>query len=306
MSDQQDKCYQGSVLVIGLGLIGGSLAKGLKKKAFCESVLGYDQLQETMEKAVDLQVIDGFSSSLADVVQKADIIVIATPVLASLGVLKAIKPHLKPGVIISDVGSVKGIFVENVNRVFQDVSVRCVPAHPIAGAEMSGVEAANHDLFLHHRLILTPYDSEDKQALQLIRQMWECVGAQVDEMNVNLHDEVLARTSHLPHLLAFSLVSSLAEEKHNVDVFEYAAGGFRDFTRIAESDPHMWHDIFLANKLAVLEALDLFKDRLNEIEEALKGDQGDYLLHQFKTAQHARRRFSQIVKKRASMINEKK
>ena len=293
-----DKIFKGSVLVIGLGLIGGSVAKGLKDNHFATRIMGFDLSNQTIKTAVSMGVIDEGVSCLKEASQQADLIIVATPVLSVLAVMKSIAPYVKKEAILTDVGSVKGVFVKAYYAVFgqdKEYRVRCVPAHPIAGAESSGVESADARLFEHHRLILTPLDNHDDEAVSIVTALWVSLGADVVDMDVNVHDDVLARTSHLPHLLAFSLVSSLANEDKNVDIFEFAAGGFRDFTRIAESDPQMWHDIFLANKESVLDALHVFQQNLKSIEKAIESENSEVLLNQFSTAQRARRHFSALI-----------
>jgi prephenate dehydrogenase len=243
------------VAFIGLGLIGSSLARVLRAKGLVRRIVASTRSQSTLDQALTLGVIDAGFASPVDAVIDADLIVLAMPVGATEAVLRAIKDSIKPDAIITDVGSTKGNVLQAAINVFgSNLPSGFVPAHPIAGAEKSGVMAGKVDLFRHHKVIVTPLESTSEVALNKITQMWKAAGADVLSMTVADHDEILAHTSHLPHLLAFNLVEQLASRSDNLDIFRFAAGGFRDFTRIAASDPQMWHDIFLANKKAILAA----------------------------------------------------
>lgn len=281
--------------VIGLGLIGGSLSKALRTSGFVEKTVGYTPRFNDARLGVELGVIHEAAESIAEAVTNADVVVIAVPVKAFEDVLQQVKPFLREGAVLTDVGSVKGTFIKAVEAVFGDVPPTVVPGHPIAGSEKSGVTAANEALFTQHKVILTPLDNTDHDALALIRAMWESCGATVLEMGVQHHDEVLAATSHLPHLIAFSLVDTLAGEEDNQDIFRYAAGGFRDFTRIAASDPVMWHDIFLANSDATLKVLDHFTQDLATLRRAIETRDSQTLLGVFTRARAAREHFTKIL-----------
>lgn len=281
--------------VIGLGLIGGSLAKALRLSGFAEQVVGYDQRAGDACKGLELGVVDLAAESLQDAVQGAEVVVLAVPVRAVESVLAEIRPYLDEKVIITDVGSVKGCFVDSVRKVYGKVPATVVPGHPIAGSEKSGVLAANEELFRKHKVILTPLPNTDAKAEALITRMWQSTGAEVLRMSVEHHDEVLAATSHLPHLIAFSLVDTLAGEGDNKEIFRYAAGGFRDFTRIAASDPVMWHDIFLTNRDATLRVLDHFSQGLQSVREAIERGDGEMLLGVFTRAKAAREHFNKIL-----------
>lgn len=217
------------------------------------------------------------------------------PVKATESVLLAIKPYLNPKTVITDVGSTKGSVVMAANAVFGRVPSHFIPGHPIAGSEKSGVTAADEKLFAKHKIILTPLPDSDKKATSLIARMWLCTGAEVLQMDVARHDEVLAATSHLPHLLAFSLVDTLAKEQDNTEIFRYAAGGFRDFTRIAASDPTMWHDVCIANKQEILNQIDNFTDGLATLRQAIVADDSQSMLGIFTRAKSARERFSKML-----------
>jgi len=284
-----------TLAVIGLGLIGGSLTKAARESGFAQRTIGYSLNFSEAELGVELGVVDYAAATIEDAVKLADIVVLAVPVKAFESVLYEIKPFLKAGAVITDVGSVKGCFLEAVNCVFGCVPDFVVPGHPIAGSEKSGVIAADASLYKCHKVILTPLLNTKTEALALVRKMWESCGAVVLEMTVEHHDEVLAATSHLPHLIAFSLVDTLAGEEANQEIFRYAAGGFRDFTRIAASDPVMWHDIFLANQDALLTVLDRFNDDLGSLRQAIEQRDSQRLLGVFTRAKAAREHFTKIL-----------
>ncbi len=284
-----------TVAVIGLGLIGGSLTKALKQCGFARQTIGYTPRINDARLGVELGVVDKAAATIEEAVSDADVVVIAVPVRAFESVLAELRPFLKAEAILTDVGSVKGGFVDAVKEVFGSVPANVVPGHPIAGSEKSGVTAADSNLFQQHKVILTPLAHTDPQALNCIRDMWKACGAQVLEMEVGHHDEVLAATSHLPHLIAFSLVDTLAGEEDNQDIFRYAAGGFRDFTRIAASDPVMWHDILLANRDATLKVLSHFVDDLDKLRLAIETGDSQTLLGVFTRARAAREHFSKIL-----------
>ncbi|AGI25289.1 bifunctional cyclohexadienyl dehydrogenase/ 3-phosphoshikimate 1-carboxyvinyltransferase [Pseudomonas sp. ATCC 13867] len=284
---------------MGLGLIGGSFAKGIREKGLFEEVVGVDRDPQTRRLAVELGVVDRCEESLAAGCREADVIQLAVPILAMEKVLGELATLDIDNAILTDVGSAKGNVVRAAKAVFGGMPARFVPGHPIAGSEQSGVEAANAKLFRRHKVILTPLDNADADAIQCVESLWRELGADVEQMAVEHHDEVLAATSHLPHLLAFTLVDSLAKRSENLEIFRYAAGGFRDFTRIAGSDPVMWHDIFLANREAVLRILDVFRDDLDDLREAVDQGDGQQLMGVFTRARVAREHFSKILARRA-------
>lgn len=290
------------LVIVGLGLIGASLAKAVKHSGIYRHVAGVDTDPDTCRQALELGLVDSAGSDLLAAAEQADILVLSVPVLASEQILRQLAgARLADKLVITDVGSVKGSFVEAARRVFGQLPPTLVPGHPIAGSERSGVGAADAQLFRHHKVILTPHADGCEQALQQIIKLWQAAGAEVECMDVEEHDLVLAATSHLPHLLAFGLVDSLAKRSENLEIFRYAAGGFRDFTRIAASDPVMWHDIFLANKQAVLEQLDTLNQDLAVLRQAIADGDGHYLLGVFTRAQAAREHFNVILAQRAYM-----
>ncbi|MGZ0783858.1 bifunctional prephenate dehydrogenase/3-phosphoshikimate 1-carboxyvinyltransferase [Pseudomonas saponiphila] len=289
----------GRLVVIGLGLIGGSFAKGLRESGVCREVVGVDLDPQSRQLAVELGVVDRCEEDLALACQGADVIQLAVPILAMEKLLALLARMDLGQAVLTDVGSAKGNVVRAAQEAFAGMPARFVPGHPIAGSEQSGVEASNAQLFRRHKVILTPLEQTDPDALELVDRLWRELGADVEHMQVERHDEVLAATSHLPHLLAFGLVDSLAKRSENLDIFRYAAGGFRDFTRIAGSDPVMWHDIFLANREAVLRTLDTFRNDLDALRDAVDAGDGHQLLGVFTRARVAREHFGKILARRA-------
>ncbi|MFI8383565.1 bifunctional prephenate dehydrogenase/3-phosphoshikimate 1-carboxyvinyltransferase [Pseudomonas sp. NPDC079086] len=289
----------GRLVVVGLGLIGGSFAKGLRERHLFREVIGVDLDSESRRLAVELGVVDRCEVDLLAACHGADVIQLAVPILAMEKLLSELAKLDLGTAVLTDVGSAKGSVVRAARLAFTGKAVRFVPGHPIAGSEQSGVEASNAQLFRRHKVILTPCEQSDDAALALVDALWRELGADVEHMEVEHHDQVLAATSHLPHLLAFTLVDSLAKRSENLEIFRYAAGGFRDFTRIAGSDPVMWHDIFLANREAVLRTLDVFRDDLDALRDAVDAGDGHQLLGVFTRARVAREHFGKILARRA-------
>lgn len=289
----------GRLVVIGLGLIGGSFAKGLRAKGLFREVVGVDLDPQSRRLAVENGVVDRCEHDLAVACQGAAVIQLAVPIIAMERLLADLARLDLGQAVLTDVGSAKGNVVAAARQAFGADLPRFVPGHPIAGSERSGVEAANGELFRRHKVILTPLAETDAEALSRVDRLWRELGADVEHMDVTHHDQVLAATSHLPHLLAFGLVDSLAKRSENLEIFRYAAGGFRDFTRIAGSDPVMWHDIFLANREAVLQNLDAFRDDLDALRAAVDAGDGHHLLGVFTRARVAREHFGKILARRA-------
>jgi len=284
-----------NVVIVGLGLIGGSLARALRKSGFSQRFIGYGHRLPSLQLGVELGVIDEFTLDLDEAIALADILVIATPTLVASTLLEEILPRLE-GLedipVITDVASVKGSLLRTAESVCDTLPASLVLAHPIAGSERSGVSASNEDLFVDHRVIVTPQEHNDDAAVEVVRRMWESTGAQVIDMSVDHHDAVLAATSHLPHVLAYALVDALAQSEETQEIFRFAAGGFRDFTRIASSDPLMWKDIALANSSALLDAIDLFNMKLNQLRDSVAQGDSDQLLETFTRAKEARDKFA--------------
>jgi len=291
------------IAILAVGLIGGSLAMAVKANGFAREVIGWGRRESSLETAKKLGVIDSYSLDLSEAVSGADIIVIATPTLIAEEVLQQLAGIVGPDTVITDAASVKGNLLSAAKNAFGKVPANLVLGHPIAGSEKSGVTAAKVDLYKNHRVILTPTEETCQQAKTLVTSMWKSTGAEVVSMPVAEHDEILAATSHLPHILAYTLVDALAghsdtsssENVHNI--FRFAAGGFRDFTRIASSDPKMWHDISLANRDALLRMIDIFSHGLADLREAIAGENSEAIFSSFERAKAARDEFSDILAK---------
>ena len=278
-------------------MIGGSFAKALKDKGLA-TLYGVDRRKGELALGVSTGVIDYPAELTAEFVAKMDVIMLATPVRAMASVLTQLQPLLSATTLVTDAGSTKGSVVAAAREVFGEVPRNFIPGHPIAGAEKSGVLAANPKLFENHMAIVTPLVDSDPLLLDRLHQLWSAVGAEVVSMDVNHHDHVLASSSHLPHLLAYTLVDALANSERSQDVFKFAAGGFRDFTRIASSDPVMWRDVFLANKEATLATLDQFTDRLADMRKAIDEGDGATMFGVFTRAKSARDHFLRLLEQR--------
>ena len=277
--------------VVGLGLIGGSLARALREAGAVSSISGFDTDSEQVRLAKELGVIDFGTGSAADAVRGADVAVIAVPVLATAAALAACKPGLRDETIVTDVGSTKQSVLDAATQVFGEVPPRFVAAHPIAGTEKSGVAHSLASLFRGHRLILTPHAQQDDAALRQVEALWQATGARIVRMDAARHDAIFAATSHLPHLLAFSFVEMLTRiEGADTDIFPNAGGGFRDFTRIASSSPRMWHDILRANARPVASLLRRQIVELQGLHDMIERGEWDALREVFERARAARER----------------
>jgi prephenate dehydrogenase len=279
------------VVIIGLGLIGGSLARALVAVG-CEcEIVGVGRDAAVLQQAIEDGSITGFTTDAQTGCSEADLVVIAVPVLAVAGILREIAPVLSPHTIITDVASVKHSVVAAAREVFGKVPANFVPGHPIAGSEQSGYMAAKAELFQGRKVILTPLENTAPDAVAIVQSLWQLTGAEVLTMSVEHHDEVLAATSHLPHLLAFALVDTLSQQGESEEIFRYAAGGFRDFTRIASSDPVMWRDIFVTNGAATVKILDKYVADLQTLRTALLAGDAELLHTIFKRARQSRAAF---------------
>lgn len=283
--------------LIGVGLIGGSLSLALKEKGLVGTIVGFDTDSRNLSQALELGVIDLAADTVDQAVAGADWVVIATPVGALGRVFAELKPHWRDDWTVSDTGSTKLDVVEAASRILGDVPVNFVPGHPIAGAELSGAGAAHADLFERKRVILTPVERTDRNVLHKVEQCWLAIGALVSEMAPAHHDEVLAATSHLPHVLAFVLTEMLGRKDEQQEIFQYAAGGFRDFTRIASSDPRMWLDICLANRQQLLPLLEEYREALRIAGQLIQSEKAEELLALFSDARNARQRFLDQLEK---------
>ncbi|MCU7892410.1 MAG: prephenate dehydrogenase/arogenate dehydrogenase family protein [Candidatus Thiodiazotropha sp. (ex Ustalcina ferruginea)] len=277
--------------IIGVGLIGGSVAMALKEEGVVKEVVGCGRGRANLEKAQARGVIDHFTHDVGEAVKGADMVLLAVPLGAMRDTLHAMRGELADNAVVTDAGSVKSSVVDDVKAVFQKIPDFYVPGHPIAGTERSGVEAAFAELYRNRRVILTPLPETNADALNRVDKMWRQCGAEVTHMSVDHHDEVLAATSHLPHMLAFTLVDSLARMKENDEIFRFAAGGFRDFTRIASSNPVMWRDICVANQKSLNGMLTRFANELHELAALLQSGDEEGLLEVFERAKQARDRY---------------
>ncbi|MBT3093500.1 MAG: prephenate dehydrogenase/arogenate dehydrogenase family protein [Candidatus Thiodiazotropha endolucinida] len=283
--------------IIGVGLIGGSAALALKEEGVVKEVVGCGRGEANLIKAQSLGVIDHYTHDVGAAVKGADMVLLSVPLGAMRDTLSGMRGQLADHTVVTDAGSVKCSVVNDVKAVFGEIPGFFVPGHPIAGTERSGAEAAFAELYRNRRVILTPLQETDKDALLRVERMWQQCGADVVQMTVEHHDEVLAATSHLPHMLAFTLVDSLARMKENDEIFRFAAGGFRDFTRIASSNPVMWRDICIANQGYLNEMLTRFAGELHELAALLQSGDETGLLEIFQRAKKARDRYVDGVNK---------
>jgi prephenate dehydrogenase len=274
------------ITIIGVGLIGGSLALALKERNLAKAVFGYGRDQTRLEEAQKSNVIDAFSTNIKEAIDEANIIVIATPVGTFKDILHQIEPLISSNVIITDVGSTKSDIVNIVNDVLRDKSSYFIPAHPIAGKERSGFEVSDSKLYDGKKVIITPQETNSPESIDVIDQMWKNVGADVDFMSAESHDNLLGMTSHLPHMLAFSLVNYLVDQNPNASI--YAGGGFKDFSRIASGDAIMWRDICLQNKNQIMNHLKGYQSTLDDLLEAINDEDSEKLGQLFTTAKKTR------------------
>ncbi len=280
--------YIDRLAVVGVGLIGGSLALALKKAGAVGHVVGIGRALPNLETALKLGVVDSYTQDLAKGVADADVIFLATPVQALGAAAKQAMPHLKAGAIITDGGSVKQAVIDAIEPYLRD-DVHFVPGHPIAGTENSGAEAAFATLYCDRRCILTPTVKTKAEALDRIQRMWQLVGSRVVVMDVEKHDRVLAAISHLPHMVAYALVNAVGSyDRYNENILEYSAGGFRDFTRIASSDPTMWRDIAMTNREALIEMMEQFETFFAELKEDVAIGSGERLFEFFRRSKESR------------------
>ena len=281
----------GRLAVIGVGLIGGSLARALRAAGKVDEIVGCGRGKANLEEAVALGVIDRYSHDVAETVRDADVVFLAVPLGAMHAAFAAMRETLPEHAVITDGGSAKGSVVADCREAAPELLGRFVPGHPIAGTENNGVAASFAELYQNRRVILTPLEENDASQVARVRKMWEACGAEVTAMPVEHHDEVLAATSHLPHMLAFGLVDMLARMKENDEIFRYAAGGFRDFTRIASSNPVMWRDICIANREALSPMLAAYAEEMTALADSIAAADADQLLAIFERAKAARDRF---------------
>ena len=281
--------------IIGVGLIGGSLALALKKAGYCKTIVGCSRDEAHLQRALELGVIDSYELDQKQAVEGADVVLFAVPIRAMGGILSNVIDVLDEKTIITDAGSAKGSVINAVKEAYGGVlPANFVAGHPIAGREKSSVEAAISDLYNDQKVVLTPTEETSENAINIVTNMWQATGAIVETLPVKHHDDVLAATSHLPHVLAFTFVNSLSKSEYKDEVFDYAAGGFESFSRTASSDSVMWRDICLENKTAILEALDVYQEHLAKIKEAISDSNAEEIESLFVQAKTTRDR---IIKK---------
>lgn len=278
------------VCILGLGLIGGSIGLAIKRSNISNQITGYARSNSTLERAIELGLVDSVKDNLKDAVNNSDLVILATPLSTFRELVEEMSPFLKKGCIITDTGSAKLTVIEDLKDILPN-GVEFVPGHPIAGTEESGPDAGFAELFDNRWCILTPTEDNSSNAVDLVKGFWESIGSKVEIMDPMHHDKVLAITSHIPHLIAFNIVGT-ANNLANVtekEVVKYSAGGFRDFTRIAASDPKMWSDIFTYNSDAVLEMLDLFSNDLAKLKAAVIKKDSDLLFSNFEKTREVRK-----------------
>ncbi|WP_372522775.1 prephenate dehydrogenase [Sulfuricaulis sp.] len=274
--------------IVGIGMIGGSLARALRVAGYAHEIVGYGRSVGNLQQAVELGVIDRAEVSLTDAVRHVDMVVLAVPVSCMAEILGEVGPALADQAVVTDVGSVKGSVIAAARGALGKRFARFVPGHPLAGTEQSGVTASQADLFQGRRVILSPEPETDAAATASVRAMWEAAGAEVTMCSAVDHDRILAVSSHLPHMLAYCLMDMVVRHDDHREILECAAGGFRDVTRIAGSDPVMWRDICLANRDALLAALRQYHDDLGALATAIEKGDGKWLCETFTRARHTR------------------
>tara|TARA_B100001057_G_scaffold74929_1_gene69529 strand:- start:2894 stop:3853 length:960 start_codon:yes stop_codon:yes gene_type:complete len=277
------------ISIIGLGLIGSSLALALKKKKIANKVIGYARSSTTRRAAKKLNLVDKVANTLVNSVKGSDLIVICTPLSTYVKISKEILPHLEMDAIVTDVGSAKVSSISEVSKYF-DKSNQFIPAHPIAGTEQSGPYAGFPELFINRWCIITPLKNNKSSSVSRIKSLWKLLGSKVEVMSPERHDRLMAITSHLPHLISYNIVSTAAdlESVSKQEIIKYSASGFRDFTRLASSDPVMWRDIFLKNKDAVLEMIGRFSEDLSALQKAVRWGDGKSLYKIFSKTRKVR------------------
>jgi cyclohexadieny/prephenate dehydrogenase len=290
MPDQDSKIIFKTIALIGIGLIGSSIARAAKRDGLVEHISVSARSQESLDKAVELGIADSVTLDQAEAVKDADLVIICSPIGAYPAIIEAVAPGLKPGAIVSDVGSVKQAVIRDLGPHIPE-GVHLVPAHPVAGTEHSGPEAGFPELFEDRWCIITPPPGTDEKSVDLVTQFWQALGSNIEIMEPEHHDLVMAMTSHLPHLIAYTIVGTATDLEKSLtnEVIKFSAGGFRDFTRIAASDPTMWRDVFLNNRDAVLEMLQRFSEDITALQRAIRWGEGETLHDLFSRTQEVRR-----------------
>ena len=288
-----------TLAVYGVGLIGGSLAIRLKNERAVGRIIGVGRSQANLDKALELGAIDEIEQDAVVAAEKADVIVLATPVHTILSLLETIRPAINDTKIITDVGSVKSEIVWSAKEVLGDMFCRFVAGHPVAGKEKSGIDAADDHLYDNHKVILTPMEQTDQKACDIIESMWQLTGATVRRMGVEDHDRVLSVTSHLPHMLSYVMMDFLSTSQDKEKCYEMAAGGFYDFTRTASSDPEMWRDISIMNAPRLLRDLQEYQRQLSVLSGMIENQDHQAIENLFRSAKQARSLVTENRKKSA-------
>jgi prephenate dehydrogenase len=278
------------VSIMGVGLLGASLSLAMRHKGLCKTITGCGRSEANLKRAVNAGIIDDYSLDAASAVGSADLVVLCAPVGAFAKIASDMKPALKKGAVVTDVGSVKGRLVGDI-EAFMPEGVHFIGSHPIAGGDKSGIDEARQDLFAGARCIVTPTALSDRAALEAVTSLWKTVGGRVEVMDPFLHDEIFALVSHLPHLVAYTLVNTV--DSIDPDRIEYGGGGLRDCTRIAMSSPELWRDIAVFNRDNLLKAIDVFRDNLDVITKCVEDNNWEWLEKEFRRAQKLRRRMKQ-------------
>ncbi len=274
--------------IIGVGLIGGSVAAALRRSGKVRSIVGVGRGRANIERALELRVIDEACEDVSEAVKSADIVLLAVPVQQNDRVLSRLAASVGAPTLITDTGSTKTDFVAAARRLLPTQLSRVIPAHPIAGAELTGVDAARADLFVGRNVVLTPLPENDAGAIDRVEALWKACGARVERMSCDHHDQVFSTVSHLPHMLAYTLVHMVATRRDAGELFSFAASGFRDFTRIASSSPEMWRDIALANRDTLLADIASYQSQLAQLSELIRDADAVQIEHMFQTARAAR------------------
>jgi len=291
------------IAIFGVGLIGGSFALALKKAQAVQHVVGVGRSAAALERARELGIIDAIASSVADAVDGADLVLVAAPVAQTGAILASIEPHLQVGTVVTDAGSTKTDVVLAARQALRAKIAQFVPGHPIAGRELNGPDAAIDHLYVGKKVVLAPLTENSAHDIARVARAWESCGAIIHQLTPENHDRVFAAVSHLPHLLAYALVDDIANKPHADLLFQYAASGFRDFTRIAGSSPEMWRDISLANQTALLGELDSYMAQLGRLRAALSNGDGAALEAIYANAQHARQNWVRTIEAAESQKN---
>lgn len=283
------------IVIFGVGLIGGSFALALKQVKAVQQVVGVGRTHASLERARELGIIDVISLSAADALQDANLVLIAAPVAQTETILASIKAFLQPGTIVTDAGSTKSDVVAVARKVLGEKIAQFVPGHPIAGGELNGPDAALANLYCGKKVVLTPLPENAQVDIERVARSWKQCGALIHTLSPEQHDQVFASVSHLPHLLAYALVDAVARKPESALLFDYAASGFRDFTRIAGSSPEMWRDISLANQTALLSELDNYMAQLTQLRSLLAKADGAGIEAIYTNAQHARKNWGHAM-----------